>query len=87
VTQDVKPVLGLAQDGADPAIYLKLEGHVPLLAVDQSGYRARLATVYILDDLASGGAAGILVRVIGAHVNRYHRHWTISVGCADDLLI
>jgi hypothetical protein len=43
--------------------------------------------VDVLDDLASGGAAGILMGVTGAHVNRYHRHWTISVGCADDLLI
>jgi hypothetical protein len=74
MTQNVQTLFGPTEDGIDTAVSLEHEGQVPLSPVDQSSDRARLAPVDVLDDLASGGAAGILMGVIGAHVNRYHRH-------------
>jgi hypothetical protein len=74
MTQNVQAFFGPTEDGIDSTVSLEREGQVSLPPVDQGSDRARLTPVDVLDDLASGGAAGVLMGVIGTHVNRYHRH-------------
>ena len=75
MAQDVESSVGFAEDRLDAAVCVEDVREVALDSVNDGGDGSGLASVDILDDLSSGDAAGVFMRVISADLDCDHRHW------------